>query len=87
MRESPQVLEWQAEARAEARLETRVEYLRRAIRLRFGTPVPADLEDQLAAIKNEAELDRWFDASQTAPSLDAFRAAVQNGRRKRKKPK
>jgi hypothetical protein len=84
MRESPQVLEWQAEARAEARLETRVEYLRRAIRLRFGKPVPADLENQLAAIKNEAELDRWFDASQTAPSLDAFRATVQNGRRKRK---
>jgi hypothetical protein len=85
MRESPQVLEWQAEARAEARLETRVEYLRRAIRLRFGAPMPADLEDQLAAIKSEAELDRWFDASQTAPSLDAFRAAVQNGKRKRKR--
>jgi hypothetical protein len=83
MRESPQVLEWQAEAR----LETRAEYVRRAIRLRFGTPVPADLEDQLSTLKSEAELDRWFDASQTAPSLDAFRTAIQNGRRKRKRSK
>jgi hypothetical protein len=81
MRESPQVLEWQAEAR----LEKGAEDVRRAIRLRFGTPMPADLEDQLAALKSEAELDRWFDASQTAPSLDAFRVAVQNGRRKRKR--
>jgi hypothetical protein len=83
MRESPQVLEWQAEAR----LETLADYLRRAIRIRFGIPVPADLEDQLTAIKKEAELDRWFDASLTAPTIDAFRAAVQNGRRKRKKSK
>jgi hypothetical protein len=87
MRESPQVLEWQAEARAEARRETRAEDVRRAIRLRFGSPMPADLEDKLAAIKKEAELDRWFDASLTAPSLDAFRAAVQNGRRKRNRSK
>ena len=85
MRESPQVLEWQREARVEARLETRKEYLQRAVRLRFSTPMPADLEDQLAALTSEAELDRWFDASLTAPTLDAFRAAVQNGKRKRKR--
>jgi len=83
MKESPQVLEWQAEAR----METRAEDVRRAIRLRFGTPVPEDLENQLVAIKKEAELDHWFDASLTAPSLDAFRAAVQNGKRKRKRSK
>jgi hypothetical protein len=82
MRESPQVLEWQAEAR----LETRAEDVRRAIRFRFGVPMPADLEDQLTAIKKETELDRWFEASLTASSIDAFRAAVQNGRRKRKSP-
>jgi len=68
-------------------LETRKEYLQRAVRLRFGTPVPPDLADHLATIQSEAELDRWFDASLTAPSLDAFRAAVQNGRRKRKRSK
>ena len=83
MTECSIVNEWQDAAR----FETRMEDLRRALRLRFGMPVPADLEDQLAAIKRKAELDRWFDASLTAPSLDAFRAAVQNGRRKRKRSK
>ena|SRR5438128_4503412 len=83
MTECSIVNEWQDEAR----FETRMEDLRRALRLRFGMPVPANLEDQLAAIKSKAELDRWFDASLTAPSLDAFRAAVQNGRRKRKRSK
>ena len=81
MTESPLVNKWQEEAR----LETRIEILRRAIQLRFGTPVPADLEDQLAAITTKAEWERWFDASQTAPSLDTFRTAVQNGKRKRKR--
>jgi hypothetical protein len=85
MRESPQVLEWQAEARTEASLEKAAKYLRQALQLRFGVPVPEDLDGQIAAIKKEAELDRWFDASLTAPSLDAFRAAVQNGKRKRKR--
>lgn len=85
MTESAIVNKWQNAARKEARVETRMEDVRRAISLRFGTPVPADLEDQLAAIKSIRELDRWFDASLTALSLDAFRAAVQNGKRKRKK--
>ena len=83
MTESPLVNKWQDEAR----METRMEDVRRAISLRFGTPVPADLENQLAVLKSKAELDRWCDASQTAPSLDAFRAAVQNGKRKRKRSK
>ena len=85
MIESPQVREWQAEARVEASREKAANYLRQALQLRFATPVPEDLEVQIAAIKKEAELDRWFAASQTAPSLDAFRAAVQNGKRKRKR--
>jgi hypothetical protein len=83
MTESPLVNKLQDEAR----IEKGKEVVRRAIFLRFGTPVPADLDEQLAAIKNKAELDRWFDASQTAPSLDVFRAAVQNGKRKRSKSK
>ncbi len=85
MQESPQVLEWQAEARAEGRAEGRAEDVRRAIRVRLGTPMPADLERQLAALKHDAELDRWFDAALKASSLDTFRAAVQNGQRKRKR--
>jgi hypothetical protein len=87
MTESPLVNKWQEEARKEARIATRIEALRRAIQLRFGTPVPADLEDQLAALTSKAEWERWFDASLAAPSLDAFRSAVQNGKRKRKRSK
>jgi hypothetical protein len=81
MRESPQVLEWQQEAR----LEKGKEDVQQAVQLRFGTSMPTDLENELAALRSAAEVDRWFKASQTAPSLDAFRAAVQNGKRKRKR--
>jgi hypothetical protein len=79
--ESLQVREWQAEASR----EKAARYLRQALQLRFDTAVPEDLQAQIAAIQEEAELDRWFDASLTAPSLDDFRAAVQNGKRKRKR--
>jgi hypothetical protein len=81
MRESPQVLEWQLEAR----LERGKDDVKRAVRLRFGTTMPADLADQLTSLQSITELDRWFDASQTAPSLDTFRAAVTNGKRRRKR--
>jgi hypothetical protein len=40
MMESPQVLEWQREARIEASREKAANYLRRALQLRFATPVP-----------------------------------------------
>ena len=69
MTECSIVNEWQDEAR----METRMEDVRRAIHLRFGMHLPTDLDDQLAAIKSKAELDRWFDASQTAPSLDTLK--------------
>ena len=81
MRESPQVLEWQREAR----METRKEDVRRVVQLRFTAPIPADLAEQLAALQSAEELDRWLAACATAPSLDAFRAAVRNGKRKRKR--
>jgi hypothetical protein len=96
MTESPFVNEWLAAGY----LRAQVDVLRRTIQLRFGMPVPTDLEDQLTALKKAAELDlsdqrplrkalaeleRWFDAAVTAPSLDAFRAAVQKDRRKRKR--
>jgi hypothetical protein len=81
MRESPQVLEWQREAR----LERGKEDVQRAVHLRFGTAMPADLADQLTTLESMKELDRWFDASLTTPSLDAFRAAVRNGKRQRKR--
>jgi hypothetical protein len=87
MRQSPQVLEWQAQARAEEAIGRSRTHLLRALELRFGTPVPEDLATAITAMDDLPELDRWFDASLTAPSLDAFRAAVQNGRRKRKRSK
>ena len=68
-------------------METRKEYVQRAVQVRFGTPMPTDLADQLAALKDVAELDRWFEASLAAPSLDVFRATLQNGKRKRKRSK
>jgi hypothetical protein len=85
MTESAIVNEWQEQARKEARRETRMEDIRRAIQLRFGVSLPPDLDEQLAGLKSKAELDRWFDASQTSLSLDTFRVAVQNNKRKRKK--
>jgi hypothetical protein len=76
MRQSQQVLEWQEEARKEARVEQAREDLLQALELRFGAPVPADLAAAINAHENLQELKRWFVASQTTPSLDAFRAAV-----------
>ena len=80
MQESPQVRNWQEEGRR----ETRIDSVRRAIRIRFGTPMPADRNKQLATLTREADLNRWFKAASTAP-LDLVRATVQRGRRKRKR--
>lgn len=60
----------------EVRAEVLREKVQRALELRFRTSVPADLAAGLAAITELDELSRWFDASQTANSLDEFRAAV-----------
>jgi hypothetical protein len=76
MRQSQQVLEWQEEARKETRIEQSREYLLQALELRFGAPVPTELAAAINACEDIQELKRWFVASQTSPSLDAFRAAV-----------
>ena len=76
MRESQQVLEWQAQARAEERVLTRRADLRRVLERRFPGPVPADLAVHLDALTDPEELTRCFDAALDAASLDAFRAAV-----------
>jgi hypothetical protein len=77
MRQSQQVLEWQEEARHETRIERARRYILRALQKRFQGPVPADLTERIESLTDLDELDRWFDASQTADSLAAFRAAVQ----------
>jgi hypothetical protein len=71
-----------------ADLEERLLALKNAAELDdCGMPVREDLDDQRPILKSEAELNRWFDAALTAPSLEAFRTAVQNGKGKRKKSK
>jgi hypothetical protein len=80
MRQSQQVLEWQAQARQEGRQEGERERSRalvlRALELRYRTPVPADLAAAVAALNDLGELSRWFDATLTNDTLDAFRAEV-----------
>jgi hypothetical protein len=69
MRQSMVITEWQDEAR-------RADILR-ALRLRFHTEAPPDLEAAINGIPDEEELNRWFDAAVTAASLDDFRTIVQ----------
>jgi hypothetical protein len=76
MRESQVILEWQREARAEAVLTTQRSNLLRALQLRFKK-LPPDLKAAVVELTDLEELSRWFDAAVTAPSLDAFREAVQ----------
>jgi hypothetical protein len=77
MVESLQVLEWQNQARAEERLVQLRRTILRALRLRFQREVPPDLATAIERLTDVNELERWFDASLTAASLEAFRAAVQ----------
>jgi hypothetical protein len=46
---------------------------------RFRAPLPADLSAALAEQKDLNTLSRWFRLAYSVPSLDAFRAALQNG--------
>src|SRR5262249_10807923 len=72
VRQSQQVLEWQAEAR----VETKRDDVLRLLRLRFQEEVPTDLAASVETSTDLNELTRWFDAAAVSPSLDAFRNAV-----------
>jgi hypothetical protein len=76
VRESQQVLEWQAQVRAEAQVETKRGALERVFRARFKAAVPPDLQAAIRHLKGLDDLDRWLDAAATAESLDEFRATV-----------
>jgi hypothetical protein len=76
VRQSQQVLEWQAEARAEARVETARAKLLRLLQLRFGSELTPDFIAQMEAQTDLAVLDRWFDQAYAAPTLNDFRAAL-----------
>lgn len=70
MSESQVVLEWQlTRARAD---------LLRVLQLRFVKEVPADLKVAIERMTDPDVISRWFAAAVTAPSLDAFREAVQD---------
>jgi hypothetical protein len=75
--ESLQILEWQNQARAEAEVTRLRKDLLRALRLRFQGEVPPDLATAIERLTDVNDLEHWFDASQTAASLKAFRAVVQ----------
>jgi hypothetical protein len=79
MRESQQVLEWQAEARAEAWKAGQTDALLRVLRLQFGSPLPDELVAEVKALTEEADLSRWFEAAVKSRTLEQFQAQV-NGR-------
>lgn len=76
MKQSEQVLEWQAEARKEGEVDRLRAVVLRAMELRYRTAVPPDLAAVVRGMADLDELSRWFDATQTCDSLEAFRAAV-----------
>jgi len=69
VRESQQVLEWQAEAR-------RADLLR-FLEKRCKAPVPSDLATAIEATQDMNLLLRWVDAAAEANTFDDFRAATQ----------
>ncbi len=77
MKQSQQVLEWQAQARAEAQLETLRGILVRLLQLRCKTEIPADLHAPIESTTDATELSRWVDVAATVDSLEAFRAALK----------
>lgn len=60
MRESQQVLEWQAEARAEGRAEGLRSALQQTLEQRFPTPISAEVKTALNALSDADELSRWL---------------------------
>ncbi|HYT92004.1 MAG TPA: hypothetical protein VEL76_25035 [Gemmataceae bacterium] len=69
VRESQQVLEWQAEAR-------RADLLR-VLEKRCKAPTPSDLVEMIQATQDMNLLLRWVDVAAEANTFDEFRAATQ----------
>jgi hypothetical protein len=80
---SQTVLQWQAEARAEGRAEGRAENQADSILLllteRFPGGVPADIADQVRAVRDLEKLTRWFKAAVAVSSVEEFRRTLSNG--------
>jgi hypothetical protein len=83
MRESQQVLEWQAEALKEGWQgglhKGRMDTLLDVVRYRFGSPVPDDLIAQIKGLTDDADISRWLEAAAKCDTLEQFQTRV-NGR-------
>lgn len=85
VRQSMQVLEWQAEARKEGREEGREEgtlagtarSLLRLLEKRFPRRVPATVKAQIKASTDLAQLEAWFDAAVNIGSMKEFRELLK----------
>ena len=77
MRESQQVLEWQAEARKEGKAEGKTELVLRLLRRRTGTTVPKDLTSKVRGMMDLATLNEWFDIADEVTSIAEFRKRIQ----------
>jgi hypothetical protein len=58
---------------------TKRDDLVKVLEYRFHAPLLADLSEVLAGQTDLNTLSRWFKLAFTVSSLDAFRAALQNG--------
>jgi hypothetical protein len=74
VRESKQVLEWQAEAKVETR---RVDLLR-VLEALCGSKTPADVVTLIAACADPGQLSRWLDVALKVRSYDEFRAMISS---------
>ena len=73
VRESRQVLEWQAEAV----VKTQQENVLRILETLCGSAPPADVVSAIQANTDPKQLSRWLDAAVKTKSYDQFRAAMQ----------
>ena len=84
VKQSAQVLEWQEEARREGRqegwqegraegiLQGQAKALLDLLKGRFKK-VPAEVANQVKAAKDLSQIDEWFQAAITVPSMNEFR--------------
>ncbi len=80
MIESQQVLEWIAEGGVKGEVKGMRNALVRYLEKYFPPGPPPDLLARIQASADPGQLARWFDIAMNAPSLEAFRQAIdQNG--------
>jgi hypothetical protein len=79
MRQSQIVSEWQAEARREGNVEMARAILFKGVPTRFGVEIPTDLRSRVEKETDAEVLQRWCDLLMAAPTLERFRADINNG--------